>query len=56
MAAVMCDSCFQRELSGERDLSNVSYLEVCVDSQNSSLGNFGEPTEPPSLCVLCGWR
>lgn len=38
----MCGLFGQRELTGERDLNHVTYLEISVNSQTSSLGNFGQ--------------
>lgn len=32
----------QESLCGTRDLSHVTSLEVCVDTQENSLGNFGK--------------
>ena len=36
----------QRQLSGKRDLGQVNYLQISVNTQTSSLGNFGGSSRP----------
>jgi hypothetical protein len=41
----------QRQLSGKRDLGQVNYLQISVNTQTSSLGNFGGSYLPLPILV-----